>query len=65
MTAYRTGIYSSVQVRIQNIDPNSIYIHCAAHNLNLVMNDAVGGIKRNQKFFDIIHVYSFFALSIK
>lgn len=23
------------------MEPNAVYVHCAAHNLNLVLNDAV------------------------
>ncbi|GBP42599.1 hypothetical protein EVAR_87150_1 [Eumeta japonica] len=31
-----------VQKLIKDIEPNAVCVHCAAHNLNLVLNDAVG-----------------------
>ncbi|GBP97368.1 hypothetical protein EVAR_63353_1 [Eumeta japonica] len=30
-----------VQKLIKDIEPNAVCVHCAAHNLNLVLNDAV------------------------
>jgi len=37
------------------------YVHCAAHNLNLVINDAVGSVSETIKFFTILQdIYKFF-----
>ncbi|CAH0563156.1 unnamed protein product [Brassicogethes aeneus] len=46
-----SGIYSGVQRRIKDIEPNAAYIHCAAHNLNLVINDAVQQV-------EVVQVYA-------
>ena len=35
------GIYGGVQKLIKDIEPNAVYVHCTAHNLNLVVNDSV------------------------
>ncbi|GBP61946.1 Zinc finger MYM-type protein 1 [Eumeta japonica] len=35
------GTYGGVQKLIKDIEPNAVCVHCAAHNLNLVLNDAV------------------------
>lgn len=35
-----SGPYSGVQKRILAREAQAIYIHCASHNLNLVLNDA-------------------------
>ncbi|XP_026483030.1 zinc finger MYM-type protein 1-like [Ctenocephalides felis] len=35
------GTYGGVQKLIKDVEPNAVYVHCAAHNLNLVLNDAV------------------------
>lgn len=34
------GAYSGIQKCILAREPQAIYIHCASHNLNLVLNDA-------------------------
>lgn len=30
--------------KIKDIEANAAYVHCSAHNLNLVVNDAVGEV---------------------
>ncbi|OCU00642.1 hypothetical protein XELAEV_18006420mg [Xenopus laevis] len=42
--ATMSGIYSGVQARILQREENALYVHCAAHNLNLVLQDAVSDI---------------------
>jgi len=55
---------SGVQKRILDIQPKAIYIHCAGHNLNHVLNDAVSGVTEVQTFFtDLQH--TFFGHSIR
>jgi hypothetical protein len=46
-----SGVYSGVQKRIQAILPKAVYVHCAAHNLNLVINDAVSKNQEMASFF--------------
>ena len=41
------------------------FVHCAAHNLNLVVNDAVNSVMENDNFFGVIQsIYVFFSSSI-
>lgn len=64
--ANMSGIYSGVQARIREKEPLATYVHCAAHNLNLVLNDAVKNIPEMERFYDTIeHIYAFFGNSIK
>ena len=59
------GIYSGVQARIAAIEPAAVYVHCASHNLNLILNDAVK-IQEVRQFYDIVErIYVFFGHSIK
>ena len=41
--------------------PRGIYIHCSAHRLNLVINDACKVVDYMFDYFTIVsHIYSFF-----
>lgn len=60
------GTYGGVQKLIKDIEPNAVYVHCAAHNLNLVLNDAVREVIDMQIFFDTVQqIFNFFGHSIK
>ncbi|KAF0763559.1 zinc finger MYM-type protein 1-like, partial [Aphis craccivora] len=60
-----SGVYNGLQKRICEREPNAVYVHCAAHNLNLVLKDAVC-VQPIQIFLDNIqHLYTFFSSSIK
>lgn len=60
-----SGIYGGVQKLINDEQPNALFVHCAAHNLNLVINDAVSSVPEAVKFFTILQeVYKFFGQSI-
>ncbi|KAF2881217.1 hypothetical protein ILUMI_24954, partial [Ignelater luminosus] len=64
--AVMSGPYSGVQKRILDEVDRAVYVHCAAHNLNLVLNDAMNGILEIGKFFASLEkLYAFFAVSIK
>ncbi|OCT96206.1 hypothetical protein XELAEV_18013881mg [Xenopus laevis] len=64
--ATMSGIYSGVQARILGKQSNALYVHCAAHNLNLVLQDAVACIPEVSRFFDVVQaLYVFFGESIK
>ena len=39
--ANMSGIHSGVQARISAIELTAKYVHCAAHNTNLVLNDSM------------------------
>ncbi|XP_053156183.1 zinc finger MYM-type protein 1-like [Hemicordylus capensis] len=64
--ATMSGVYSGVQARIQALQPKAIYVHCAAHNLNLVLHDAMSNVPEVRNFFGVVErIYIFFAHSIK
>ena len=61
-----SGAYKGVQKRILDQQPNAFYVHCAAHNLNLIVYDAVRGVDEIFQFFDTVqNIYNFFGYSIK
>ena len=49
-----SGVYSGVQKRINDREPTAVYVHCAAHNLNLVLNDACQPISEIKDYYDIV-----------
>lgn len=53
--AVTSSAYSGLQSKIVELEKNAQYVHCAAHNLNLVINDASIGSQR-QKVFSILLV---------
>lgn len=60
-----SGAYNGVQKRIKNVQPNAIYVHCADHNLNLVLNDTMNGCTEIKKFFSSLqNIYTFFGTSL-
>lgn len=64
--ANMSGVYSGLQARIKHTQPLALYVHCAAHNLNLVINDSVKNINEIQNFYEKLEcLYSYFANSIK
>ena len=59
-----SGCVAGVHVLLKKDMPNSIYIHCAAHRLNLVINDTCKVVCYVWDYFSIIaHIYSFFTES--
>ncbi|XP_042907739.1 zinc finger MYM-type protein 1-like [Parasteatoda tepidariorum] len=61
-----SGVYNGVQKHIKDIQPNAEYVHCATHNLNLVINDGVSSCVETQIFFVTLQdLYNFFGSSIK
>lgn len=60
-----SGMYCGLQKRIQNIQPKAPYVHCLAHNLNLVLEDSVKSTVQMQTFYEILQkAYVFFSVSI-
>nr|CAI5862634.1 unnamed protein product [Callosobruchus analis] len=61
-----SGVYGGLQTLIKEHAPNADYIHCAAHALNLVLNDAARHVREVSTFFDNLEkIYTFFGNSIK
>ena len=61
-----SGGYGGVQKFIHEKQPLALYVHCAAHNLNLVVNDAVSVVREVQDFFSTVQeLYAFFGHSIR
>lgn len=53
-----------LQKRILDINPRALYVPCAAHTLNLVVNDAASSSGEISGFFDIVQeVYNYFSAS--
>lgn len=64
--ANMSGAYNGLQKRIKDVQPLALYVHCAAHNLNLVINDSVKNIPEVNYFYDKLQgLYVFFGNSIK
>ncbi|KAK0131414.1 Zinc finger MYM-type protein 1 [Merluccius polli] len=60
------GATSGVQRRVQDEYPNAHYIHCYAHQLNLIMQQATSHISKVRSFFsDLGGFASFFSRSPK
>nr|CAI5846637.1 unnamed protein product [Callosobruchus analis] len=61
-----SGVYGGLQTLIREHAPNADYVHCAAHALNLVLNDAARHVREVSTFFDNLEkIYTFFGNSIK
>lgn len=59
-----SGIYSGVHQRISSTVSNAPYVHCCAHNLNLVLCDAAKSSNEAANFFENIQaIYNFFSSS--
>lgn len=57
-----SGTYSGLQARIIKQNPRARYVHCYAHCLNLVINDAVSHISEIRLFYDNLEsLYVFFS----
>lgn len=61
-----SGAYAGLQTLIKDFSPNADYVHCAAHSLNLILNDGAKNISEISVFFDDLEkIYTFFGNSIK
>jgi len=59
-----SGCFSGVQKRITDIIPNASFVHCAAHNLNLVLSDMAKSTPKMLNFFNIVQdLFLFFSSS--
>ncbi|CAM4956510.1 unnamed protein product, partial [Rotaria socialis] len=58
------GCAAGVHVLLKKYMPKGIYIHCAAHRLNLVISDTCKVVCYVSDYFSIVsHIYSFFTES--
>ncbi|KAL4126127.1 hypothetical protein QTP88_010356 [Uroleucon formosanum] len=59
-----SGAYTGVQKRISDVVPSASYIHCTAHNLNLVISDIAKSSQKVALFFDVVQdIFLFFSKS--
>ncbi|XP_069194088.1 uncharacterized protein [Procambarus clarkii] len=57
--------YEGLQAELNALQPKAAYVHCAAHNLNLVLKDAMSDVLEVHNFFGIVeNIYYFFASSL-
>ena len=60
-----SGQYTGLQTRIKQKSNNAEYVHCAAHNLNSVLNDSVNNITEMIVFYSLINeIYVYFSESL-
>lgn len=60
-----SGATGGVQARFQTHHPEAVYVHCYAHELNLVLCHTCKAIKEASDFFDTLEaVHSFFSVSL-
>ena len=61
-----SGAHNGVQKLMKDRSSKPVpFVYCAAHNLNLVVNDAVNSVVENDNFFGVIQsIYVFFSSSI-
>ena len=56
-----SGEISGLQTKIREVAPNALFTHCCAHNLNLILMDAVSSNLKTKLFFGTLEtVYTFF-----
>lgn len=59
------GAISGLQARIKEVAPNALFTHCCAHNLNLILVDAVSSNNETQLFFGTLEgLYTYFSGSL-
>jgi hypothetical protein len=61
-----SGKNNGVQVKVKEKYPNAHFVHCYAHQINLIMKQATSSNKRLKIFFANVEAFSiFFSLSPK
>lgn len=60
-----SGVSGGVQAKFQKYHPEAIYVHCYAHQLNLVLCHTCKAVKEAKAFFDMLEaIYTFFSVSV-
>lgn len=49
-----SGHKSCLQKRINDLEPRALYVHCTAHTLNLVVQDAMMNVERSRDFLFLV-----------
>jgi len=49
-----SGKITGLQTRLREIEPRALYVHCNAHNINLVVQDAMEGVPATRKFIGVV-----------
>lgn len=62
--AVMSGVFSGVQKRISDIVPNASYVHCTAHNLNLVISDVAKSSLKMSNFLMLSKQYFYFLVKV-
>lgn len=63
--AVMSGSMRGVQARFRENHPEAIYVHCYAHDLNLVLCHTCKAIPEASEFFDLLdRLYTFFSVSV-
>lgn len=55
-----SGAYGGVQTFIRQEQPNAIYVHCTAHNLNLTINDISKCLTEVESFLQLWNMFTHF-----
>ncbi|GFR22343.1 hypothetical protein TNCT_494421 [Trichonephila clavata] len=64
--ANMSGADGGLQKLSKDKQPTANYVHCSAHNLNLVLSNACNNMPHVREFYDFCQkIYTFFGLSIK
>jgi hypothetical protein len=58
------GLLNGLQSKIKSTAPQAMFIHCYAHRLNLVLQDAVGELPEVKIFFATLSGISVFFFKI-
>ena len=61
--ACMSGRHSGLQKRIKDENPLALYVHCAAHVLNLVLTDACCSCLEAKNFFGLVEKTLCFSLA--
>ena len=59
--AVMSGKYSGLHTKIQDVAPHAYYVHCASHNLNLVLKDATEAVTETINFTTPLNRYVIFS----
>jgi len=59
-----SGSFTGVQKRISDIIPNASYVHCFAHNLNLVLSDVAKSSSKMLFFLTFFKIYFYFLVKV-
>jgi len=49
-----SGKITGLQTRLREIEPRALYVHCNAHNINLVVQDAMERVPATRKFIGVV-----------